>query len=92
MATETNVQIEVPRTGQKIRNLSASVVQSDGTIATVLMQVVALADDQGNLINLDTRAQLDDLLLVAKEIRGALLLLANELLNTTVDRDTLADL
>ena len=56
---ETNVQIEVPRTGQKIRNVSASVLQSDGTVATVLMQVVTMADQDGNLVGRDPASAWD---------------------------------
>lgn len=90
MATETNVQIEVPRTGQKIRNLSVSAVQSDGSTATVLMQVVALADENGLLLNLDRLVDLDELLLVAKHQRLLLLLIAQVL--TKTPGMTLADL
>jgi hypothetical protein len=50
MADESYVQIEVPRTGQKIRNLSTTLQQPDGTIATVLMQVVALANADGSIV------------------------------------------
>jgi len=42
MADEAYVQIEVPRTGQKIRNLSLLVQQPDGTTATVLMKNTGL--------------------------------------------------
>jgi hypothetical protein len=51
MADEAYVQIEIPRTGQKIRNLSTTALQPDGTVATVLMQVVALADANGQVLN-----------------------------------------
>jgi hypothetical protein len=50
MADETFVQIEIPRTGQKIRNLSTPVQQPDGTVSTVLMQVVALAQADGQML------------------------------------------
>lgn len=81
---ETNVQIEVPRTGQKIRNLSVTAVQSDGSVATVLMQVVLLADADGNVIDLSALDALPDLLLVTQEVRGLLKLLVEGLTRTTL--------
>lgn len=91
MATETNVQIEVPRTGQKIRNLQVSAVQSDGTVATVLMQVVTLADDQGNILQLDALRSdvLGELLEVSKQQRTLLMFLTNGLLKASISEKDL---
>lgn len=48
MSTEGLVQVAADSTGKKIRNIVASVLQPDGTVATVLMQVVTLVDEEGN--------------------------------------------
>jgi len=47
LADESYVQVLPDSSGKKIRNLSLSVVQPDGTTSTVLMQVVAIVDEAG---------------------------------------------
>jgi hypothetical protein len=46
--TETYVQVAPDSSGKKIRNLQVQLQQTDGTFATVLMQVVSIADENGN--------------------------------------------
>lgn len=84
MADETFVQIEVPRTGQKIRNLSITTQQADGSTATALMQVVAIADSNGHVLNLGALDTLGELLLVAQQQRTLLQLLVNGLLGVNI--------
>lgn len=50
MAVESFVQVAPDSVGKRIRNVQADVVQPDGTLATVQMQVVALADERGQLV------------------------------------------
>lgn len=40
-------------TGQKVRNLEVTILQTDGSAAVVEMQVVAIADKLGRQIDLD---------------------------------------
>jgi len=47
LADESYVQVLPDSSGKKIRNLSLSVVQPDGTTSTVLMQVVSIVDEAG---------------------------------------------
>jgi ribonuclease PH len=49
MAQESVVQVAPDSTGKKIRNIQLDVVQPDGSIASVQMQVVVVADQNGNL-------------------------------------------
>ncbi len=41
------VQVAPDQLGSKVRNISVEVLQPNGELATVLMQVVAIADDEG---------------------------------------------
>lgn len=50
MANETLVQVAPNSAGQKIRNLQLTIQQADGTLATVLMQVIAMSDEAGQVI------------------------------------------
>jgi hypothetical protein len=50
VAQESVVQVAPDSTGKKIRNLQLDIVQPDGTIATVQMQVTVQADADGRLI------------------------------------------
>ena len=52
MANETYTQVAPNSSGNKIRNFSAEVLQPDGTIATVQMQVVSLVDAEGRSLDL----------------------------------------
>ena len=49
---EAIVQVAPDSTGKKIRNLQIQILQSDGSFATVLMQVVAITDENGNPVDL----------------------------------------
>ena len=52
MATsEGFVEVAPDSTGKQIRNLTATVVQPDGTYATVYMQVVSIVDANGQAID-----------------------------------------
>ena len=85
---EGYVQTEINRTGPKIRNITASVLQPDGTTATVYMQVVALAatSPDGQPIDLDISATLDELKTLATQQVNLLLIIANQLgANVTPD-------
>lgn len=54
---ETYVQVAPDSTGKQIRNLQVTTLQADGTVLTVLMQVVALADETGRaLVPVSARA------------------------------------
>lgn len=51
MAEESLVQVATDGAGKKVRTLSLSVVQPDGTLASVQMQVVAIVDQEGRAID-----------------------------------------
>lgn len=51
MAQEAYTQVAANGVGNKIRNLSLDVLQPDGTIATVQMQVVSIVDADGRTID-----------------------------------------
>jgi hypothetical protein len=55
---ESYVGVAPDSTGKKVRNLQLTLLEADGTIATVQMQVVALADVEGNPISLQTDREL----------------------------------
>ena len=48
MSDEAYVQVAADSTGKKIRNLEIDVLQTDGTVATVEMQVVSIANPDGS--------------------------------------------
>lgn len=48
MAQDSYVQVAPDSTGKKIRNIQASILQPDGSVAIVQMQVVSLVDENGN--------------------------------------------
>lgn len=47
---------------KKIRNVQAAVLQPDGTVAQVQMQIVTLCDSDGNLVDLDQSVVLQQML------------------------------
>jgi len=51
MSDASFVQVAPDSTGKKIRNLQLNVVQSDGSTSTVQMQVISIADANGNLMD-----------------------------------------
>ena len=55
MADEGVVQVAPDSTGKRIRNLSMQVLQTDGTLQTVYMQVVSIVDDRGFQVEFENR-------------------------------------
>lgn len=49
--TDAFVQVAPDGTGKKIRNVQIDVVLSDGSISTVEMQVINIADKYGNAVD-----------------------------------------
>lgn len=71
---ESYVQVAPNSTGEKIRNVSLDVLQPDGTVATVLMQVVVPVDRDG--FAMDSSANLAMLTSIRNELRALRLLYA----------------
>lgn len=44
---EGYVQVAADSTGKKVRNITLDVPQSDGSVATVVMQVITVRDENG---------------------------------------------
>jgi hypothetical protein len=72
-ANEATVQVNSGG-GPKVRNLELLVQQSDGTLTTVYMQVVSIADSDGNLISLRPAEEQRDKLLQESRIQTELLM------------------
>jgi hypothetical protein len=72
--SEGYVQVALDSTGKKIRNLSVDVVQPDGTISTVQMQVININDQYGVPIDFSGRTNqlLNSLLSEMKGVRRIL--------------------
>lgn len=93
MAGEVYTQVATNGSGNKIRNLQLVILQADGTTATVQMQVIALADAEGNPISLIPDREL------LREIRRENRLQTDVLLRIldacepgkNVDRDTVSE-
>ena len=75
---DTYVQVAPDSTGKKIRNLSLDILQADGTIATVYMQVVAIANSDGTPVNLDMISVLEEMLVELRQIRLGMQLLTDD--------------
>lgn len=61
--TESLIQVATDGSGKKVRNLSVAQLQSDGTVATVYMQVVQIADrETGKVLDLDLKPSLEELI------------------------------
>jgi len=71
MADESYIQVAPDSTGKKVRTLEMPAVQSDGTVATVEMQVAALVDANGRPLDLASDLQ-RDILRVLKQLRYGL--------------------
>ena len=55
--------------GSKVRQLSFLIAQADGTMQTVLVEVVAICDpDTGNSVSLMTKSQGDKIIGLLKDI------------------------
>ncbi len=76
-STDTYVRVAPDSSGKKIRNLSVDLLQADGSVATVMMQVVSLATTDGRPVNLDNLELLNDILFELKRIRLGLQLLTD---------------
>lgn len=61
---ETFVQLSPDSTGKKVRNLTAQVVQPDGSVSSVVMQVVSIADESGNPISYADQQEWQSLVLL----------------------------
>lgn len=92
MSGESVVQVAPDSTGKKIRNLQLTVLQSDGTTAVVQMQVVSLADQDGNLLELGTADQLASLILIGQQQRYLLQMLVNHICNASISIQDLSNL
>ena len=53
---EAFVQLAADGAGKRVRNVTAEVLQPDGTVATVYMQVLTLADAEGKILDLEAAA------------------------------------
>jgi hypothetical protein len=66
-ADESYIQVAPDGSGKKVRNLQLDVLQPDGTMATVQMQVVSIVDEHGQLFAVSNSFPVED-----NEIREAL--------------------
>jgi hypothetical protein len=85
MAVDTKVALQTGAisTGQNVRTLEVKVLQSDGTQAVVELQVVAIADQFGNILRVDQdkdwqQMMLDELRATRLAMQGLYDLLATE--------------
>lgn len=68
--SEAFVQVAPSGGGQDIRNLQLTVLQDDGSLVKVMMQVIAIADEKGRMLSFGTMEQtLDNIFLEMVEIR-----------------------
>lgn len=49
--SDSFVQVAPDSTGKKVRNLQMDVLQPDGTVATVQMQVISVVDMEGRAVD-----------------------------------------
>lgn len=68
MADASYVQVALNSTGAKIRNLEQTIVQADGTSSTVQVQVVAITDAEGTLIEAATIHRIETALMELTEL------------------------
>lgn len=87
MAEESYVQLPADSTGKKVRNLQATVIQSDGSTARVQMQVVSLVDSEGRPVNMHLHEQLEELVRIGRQQRFLLKMLLSE----TLDKGQVSD-
>jgi len=69
MADEAYVQVAPDSSGKKVRNLQVTTVDSTGTQNTVEMQVVAIADPNGQPLDLSLPEVVDFLHYICTELR-----------------------
>lgn len=87
MADESYVQVSPNNTGAKIRNLAVTVMQPDGTVSTVDMQVVSIANPDGSIVDLSP--PFDELILLARKQLMVSCMIASCLTNSAVSEDDL---
>ena len=73
MPVETAVPVGASGTNQQVRNLIATVL-INGVATQVMMQVVSLADQNGNLLDMNLGARMDSQLQLLADIRRELLI------------------
>lgn len=54
--SENYVQVAADSVGKKLRVLKLEILQPDGTMATVNMQVASIANDMGQILDFDETA------------------------------------
>jgi hypothetical protein len=69
VSTESFVQVAPDGTGKQIRNLLVTESAIDGTLSSRYMQVVAIADGDGNVLNLSSERLLQHLAALVAETR-----------------------
>lgn len=80
---ESKVQLQAEGSGPAVRTIKLTRVLADGTLLDEEHQVVRLADERGDPIDLDELIRGSEQLAVLKDIRALLLLIARDQLNTT---------
>jgi hypothetical protein len=63
------IQVPTDSTGKKVQSREMRVILDDGTLATVQMQVISIADKDGRFVDLDTSSTLDEILEVLREMK-----------------------
>jgi hypothetical protein len=91
MSVDTKVQLQsgTISSAQNVRTLEVKIQQADGTLATVELQVVAIADQFGNILRIDQdkdwqQQMLDELRAIRFAAQATYDLLINE--TSTYDR------
>ena len=67
MSTESIIQVAPDSTGKKVRNIQLDVPQADGSVATVMMQVITIRNENGEPIR---TSDSDTLRAIYDEIRA----------------------
>ena len=87
--TESFIQVAPDSTGKMVRNLAVTFVNpDDGTTVTAYMQVVSIADAQGNIIDASGREWHESILRELRAIRLGISILTQDVFLT--DNDLLA--
>lgn len=77
--TEGNIQVSPQSSGEKVRTLKMQIVQADGTLATVGMQVVMITDENGDpLIASRDQQWKEDVLVELRRISRGLIILSQD--------------
>ena len=79
MPTDTFVQVSPNSTGAKIRNVSLTVLQADGTLATVLVQATSVVDaDTGRALDVEGQEWRDEVEVLLRSIRRGIEIMCDE--------------